>query len=79
MVQYQAKTILNKLETNIIEIEGLLFLGFGQTQAYKFFPSSDAMRALKMELFRWKVLSMPWLMTSLDGKNRFFSWAPAFA
>ena len=36
---------------NVIEIEGLLFLGFGQMQVRKFFPSSDVMRALKMELF----------------------------
>ena len=36
---------------NVIEIEGLLFPGFGQMQVRKFFPSSDVMRALKMELY----------------------------
>ena len=39
---------------NFIEIEGLLFPRFGQMQARKFFPSSDIMRALKMELFSEK-------------------------
>ena len=73
---------LFKGRINVIEIEGLLFPGFGQTQARKFFPSSDVMRALKMELFSWKILSALMCMTSLDGKNRFFSWkvcTPAFA
>ena len=39
------------IPSNVIEIEGLLFPGFGQTQACEFFTSSDVMRALKMELF----------------------------
>ena len=44
---------------NVIEIEGLLFPGFGQMQVRKFFPSSDVMRALKMELFNFWVGSAP--------------------
>ena len=71
---------------NVIEIEGLLFPGFGQTQGCKFFTSSDVtralMRALKMELFSCKFLNTLMCMMSLDGKNRFFCWkvcAPAFA
>ena len=58
------------LTTNVIEIEGLLFLGFGQMPARKFFPTSDvtrvltlvekfSARALKMELFSGKILSAP--------------------
>ena len=43
-----------------------------------FFPSSDVISALKMELFSWKILSALMSMTSLDGKNRIFSWVPAF-
>ena len=77
-----SKQNLNMAKYNVIEIEGLLFPGFGQMQVHKFFPSSDVMRALKMELYSWKNLSAVMCMTSLDGKNRFFSWkicAPAFA
>ena len=39
---------------NVIEIEGLLFPGFGETQALHgkpVFPSSDVTKMLKMELF----------------------------
>ena len=62
-----SKQNLNMAKYNVIEIEGLLFPGFGQMQVRKFFPSSDVMRALKMELFSWKILSM--LMTS-----HFLTW-----
>ena len=77
-----SKQNLNMAKYNVIEIEGLLFPGFGQMQVRKFFPSSDVMRALKMELFSWKILSTLMFMMSLDGKNRLFSWkicAPAFS
>ena len=47
----------------------------GAQLKYRFFPSSDLMSALKMELFSWKNLSALMCMTSLDGKNWFFSWA----
>ena len=45
--------------TNVIEIEGLLFLGFGQMRAllgklvFQFFPSTDITRALK----KWSPLA----------------------
>ena len=58
---------------NVIEIEGLLFLEFGQMQVCKFFPSSEVTRVIKMEFFQLKNLSVLVLMTSLDGKNRFFT------
>ena len=61
------------LPVNVIEIEGLLFLEFGQMQVRKFFPSSEVTRVIKMELFQLKNLSVLVLMTSLDGKNRFFT------
>ena len=53
---------------NVIEIEGLLFPGFGQTQAHKF-PSSDVMSALKCFQLNSSILSA--FMTSLDGKTQF--------
>ena len=55
--------------TNVFQIEVLLFPGFGQTQAGKFFQSSDVMRVLKMELFTCKILSGPSSWHHLMGRT----------
>ena len=56
---------------NVIEIEGLLFPGFGQTPACKYFPTSDVMSRARSKFFNWKSSVLSTLVTSLDGKNWF--------
>ena len=63
---------------NIIEIEGLLFPGLTAQLKNRFFPSSDVMHMSMLKIFQLKSSILSALMTSLDGKNQFFSWAPAF-
>ena len=62
------------LKYNVIEIEGLLFPGFGLVLANVCAPWKTGFShqvtswgRSKMELFSWKILSA--LVTSLDGKN----------
>ena len=52
-----------------IEIEGLLFPGFGPMRALHRKLKSEVTRVLKMELFQLKKFEHAWLMMSLDGKN----------
>ena len=54
MVNFKSPNLPGSLIVNVIEIEGLLFLGFGPMGArsmenwfFQFFPSSDVTRALK--------------------------------
>ena len=44
---------------SVIEIEGLLFLGFGPMLALQFFPSSDVTSALKIFQLKSSIFERP--------------------
>ena len=56
---------------NVIEIEGLLFPGFGQMPARKFFPSSDVMSRARSKFFNSRVPFWAPSWPHLMGKTSF--------